>query len=218
MFNICKINCIRETRNENKRCRKVNRIIPKTIRYYESEGLISVKRNSNSYREYDENNINKLRRIKVLRKLDVPISTIKKLNLKEASLPEILEGKIKELDGNELNLERKKGIIEAILKEINKNPNIDLAEYCKDFEYIESDEFTEFLGEIKELREVSLAYQILITLMLSGPLLWLFINIKNSNYEFIGINSILAIISTVLLTLIWRGFLKQKIKKSGVRV
>ncbi|APQ97613.1 MerR family transcriptional regulator [Clostridium botulinum] len=56
----------------------------KTIRYYESEGLISVKRNSNSYREYDENNINKLRRIKVLRKLDVPISTIKKLNLKEA--------------------------------------------------------------------------------------------------------------------------------------
>ncbi|MCS4464809.1 MerR family transcriptional regulator [Clostridium botulinum] len=80
----------------------------KTIRYYESEGLISVKRNSNSYREYDENNINKLRRIKVLRKLDVPISTIKKLNLKEASLPEILEGKIKELDGNELNLERKK--------------------------------------------------------------------------------------------------------------
>ncbi|MHB9944069.1 MerR family transcriptional regulator [Clostridium botulinum] len=185
----------------------------KTIRYYESEGLISVKRNSNSYREYDENNINKLRRIKVLRKLDVPISTIKKLNLKEASLPEILEGKIKELDGNELNLERKKGIIEAILKEINKNPNIDLAEYCKDFEYIESDEFTEFLGEIKELREVSLAYQILITLMLSGPLLWLFINIKNSNYEFIGINSILAIISTVLLTLIWRGFLKQKNKK-----
>ncbi|MCR1139598.1 MerR family transcriptional regulator [Clostridium botulinum] len=56
----------------------------KTIRYYESEGLISVKRNSNSYREYDENNINKLRRIKVLRKLDVSISTIKKLNLKEA--------------------------------------------------------------------------------------------------------------------------------------
>lgn len=49
--------------------------------------------------------------------------------------------------------------------------------------------------------------------MLSGPLLWLFINIKNSNYEFIGINSILAIISTVLLTLIWRGFLKQKNKK-----
>ncbi|APU59818.1 MerR family transcriptional regulator [Clostridium botulinum] len=115
----------------------------KTIRYYESEGLISVKINSNSYQEYDEDNINKLQKIKILRKLDVSISTIKKLNLGEASL----------------------------------------------------------------------AHQILITLMLSGPLLWLFINIKNSNYEFIGINSIASIISTVLLTLIWRSFFKQKNKK-----
>ncbi|KGO15546.1 MerR family transcriptional regulator [Clostridium botulinum] len=183
----------------------------KTIRYYESEGLISVK--INSYREYDEDNINKLQKIKILRKLDVSISTIKKRNLGEASLLEISKGKFREFDENELNLERKKSIIEAILKEINKNPNVDLVEYCKDFEYIESDEFTELLVEMKELGEVSLAHQILITLMLSGPLLWLFINIKNSNYEFIGINSIASIISTVILTLIWRGFLRQKNKK-----
>ncbi|MDS1004499.1 MerR family transcriptional regulator [Clostridium sporogenes] len=34
----------------------------KTIRYYETEGLISVKRNLNSYREYDEDNISKLKK------------------------------------------------------------------------------------------------------------------------------------------------------------
>lgn len=66
MFNICKINRIREIRNENKRRRTVNRTIRKTIRYYESEGLISVKINSNSYQEYDEDNINKLQKQKFL--------------------------------------------------------------------------------------------------------------------------------------------------------
>jgi DNA-binding transcriptional MerR regulator len=57
----------------------------KTIRFYESEGLISVKRNSNSYRDYDEKNIEDLRRIKNLRKLDIPICKIKELNDKEIS-------------------------------------------------------------------------------------------------------------------------------------
>lgn len=185
----------------------------KTIRFYESEGLIYVKRDSNKYREYDEDNINQLRRIKILRKIDVPISKIKELNQGKILLHDILEDELKELDESELDLERKKDTIEVILKELNKNSNIDLAQYYKEFEYIESDEFNELVGEIKELGQVSLATQILITLMLSGPLLWLFINISNNNYEFIAIESVLSIISTILLTLTWRGFLKQSNKK-----
>lgn len=185
----------------------------KTIRFYESEGLIYVKRDSNKYREYDEDNINELRRIKILRKIDVPISKIKELNQGKILLHDILEDELKELDESELDLERKKDTIEVILKELNKNSNIDLAQYYKEFEYIESDEFNELVGEIKELGQVSLATQILITLMLSGPLLWLFINISNNNYEFIAIESVLSIISTILLTLTWRGFLKQSNKK-----
>lgn len=185
----------------------------KTIRFYESEGLISVKRNSNSYREYNEHNINDLQRIKILRQLDVPISKIKELNQGKTSLHDILEDELKKLEENELNLESKKITIEVILKELNKNPNIDLAEYTKELAYIQSEEFTEFIGEMKELNQVSLSFQIFITLILSGPLLWLFMNIRDSNYEFIGINSILSIINTVLLTLSWRRFLKQSDKK-----
>lgn len=185
----------------------------KTIRYYESQGLIYVKRNSNSYREYDEDNINNLKRIKILRKLDVPILKIKELNLGKVSLHDILEGEIKELNDNELNLERKKAIIDAILKDLNKNSNIDLVKYSQEVDYIESPEFTEFMGDMKELSEASLSYQIFITLILSGPLLWLFTNVIRMKYEFIGISSILSIISTVLLTLTWGRFLKQKNKK-----
>ncbi|RXI54045.1 MerR family transcriptional regulator [Clostridium tetani] len=110
----------------------------KTIRFYESEGLICVKRNSNTYRKYDGKNIDELRRIKILRKLDVPISKIKELNNGKTSLHDIFQ--------------------------------------------------------------VSLSKQILSTLILNEPLLWLFNNINNRNYEFIDIEGILSIISTILLT------------------
>ncbi|WP_407845700.1 MerR family transcriptional regulator [Clostridium tetani] len=109
-----------------------------TIRFYESEGLICVKRNSNTYRKYDGKNIDELRRIKILRKLDVPISKIKELNNGKTSLHDIFQ--------------------------------------------------------------VSLSKQILSTLILNEPLLWLFNNINNRNYEFIDIEGILSIISTILLT------------------
>ncbi|GLC30168.1 MerR family transcriptional regulator [Clostridium omnivorum] len=71
----------------------------------------------------------------------------------------------------------------------------------------------EFIDEIKELEQVSLGIQILKTLALSGPLLWLLFNIINKKYDFIGINIILTIISIILLTLSWNRFLKQPSKK-----
>ena len=52
----------------------------KSIRYYESEGLLKPKRNSNNdYREYDDSDIKDLKLIKFLRNLNVPINEIKKL-------------------------------------------------------------------------------------------------------------------------------------------
>jgi len=185
----------------------------KTIRYYESEGLISVKRNLNTYSEYDEDDINELRRIKILRKLDVPISKIKELNQGEVLLHDILKAELNNLDERKINLTRKKSTIEVLLKDLNKNPNVDLVQYYEDFEYIESKEFTEILYEMKELSEFSLSRVLVYTLMLSGPLLWFFTNIGRENYEFIAINSFATIICTVLLTLIWSKFFKQHDKK-----
>ena len=70
--------------------------------------------------------------------------------------------------------------------------------------------------KIKEFKngEISLTAQLFGTLMLSGPLLWLWFNIANKNYDSIGINSIMAIFSTVILTLTWRKYLKQPNKKT----
>lgn len=53
-------------------------ITRKNIRFYEKEGLLTPGRESeNSYRDYSEADILRLKQIKLLRKLDMPISEIK---------------------------------------------------------------------------------------------------------------------------------------------
>ena len=53
-------------------------ITRKNIRFYEKEGLLSPGRESeNSYRDYGEADVRRLKQIKFLRKLDMPISEIR---------------------------------------------------------------------------------------------------------------------------------------------
>ncbi len=65
-------------------------ISKKNIRFYEEEGLLHPQRNSeNGYRDYCEEDIARLRQIKLLRKLDVPLAEIKAM----------LEGKLPLAEG-----------------------------------------------------------------------------------------------------------------------
>lgn len=55
-------------------------ITKKNIRFYEEQGLLTPKRNAeNSYREYGDGEVQTLRRIKLLRKLGVPIEEIRQM-------------------------------------------------------------------------------------------------------------------------------------------
>ena len=55
-------------------------VTKKNIRFYEEEGLISPRREpGNGYRSYSEADVERLRRIKLLRKLDVPLAEIRQM-------------------------------------------------------------------------------------------------------------------------------------------
>ena len=55
-------------------------ITKKNIRFYEAEGLLCPRRNSeNGYRDYGEAEVETLRRIKLLRKLGVPLEEIRQM-------------------------------------------------------------------------------------------------------------------------------------------
>lgn len=55
-------------------------ITKKNIRFYEEQGLLSPRRNAeNGYREYCGDDVQLLRRIRLMRKLDVPIEEIRQM-------------------------------------------------------------------------------------------------------------------------------------------
>ena len=72
-------------------------VTKKNIRFYEEEGLITPSREpGNGYRSYSQADVERLRRIKLLRKLDVPLAEIR----------EMLEGQKTLAEGMAQQLER----------------------------------------------------------------------------------------------------------------
>lgn len=77
---------MRENMNINE-VEKISGVSKRNIRFYEKEGLILPKRNSeNSYRVYDENDIWRIKVIKMLRMIDMPLEEIKKVLEEEQML------------------------------------------------------------------------------------------------------------------------------------
>ena len=74
------------------------------IRSYEEQGLITINEDSinNSEYNYNEENINELKRVEILRKLDIPISEIREFKKGRIALKNILENKFQELKSSKL--------------------------------------------------------------------------------------------------------------------
>ena len=60
------------------------------IRYYEQEGLVHPARRKNGYRDYSPDDLETLLRIRLLRRLDVPIEEIRSMQAGKLSLSEAL--------------------------------------------------------------------------------------------------------------------------------
>ncbi len=111
----------------------------KAIRFYEQEGLISPNRNpQNGYRDYNEENIQQLLRIKLLRKLGFPINEIRKMQLGQLTISDGMERHV-------ISLQREKKNLES------------MAEICKTLsncnEKLETFDATNMLQEIQSLEE-----------------------------------------------------------------
>ena len=73
--------------------------VPSTaIRYYESRGLVSVKRKENGDRDYDEESVKWLRQIRKLREPGVPLSDLRLWRDGVVSRNELIARRLKALD------------------------------------------------------------------------------------------------------------------------
>ena len=81
-------------------------VTKKNIRFYEEEGLISPRREpGNGYRSYSEADVERLRRIKLLRKLDVPLAEIRQMLEGECTLAEGMTRQLERLHTRRTDLD-----------------------------------------------------------------------------------------------------------------
>ena len=76
------------------------------IRFYEGEGLIHPQRKENGYREYSDEDVSVLLKVKLLRSMDVPLDQVKAVAFGEQRLRDILDALDKEIDLRQAHQER----------------------------------------------------------------------------------------------------------------
>lgn len=115
----------------------------KSIRYYEENGLLSPKRNKdNDYRIYTEEDIAKLKIIKFLRELNVPIRDLKLLSTGELTLEECMKDRIHKIEEQEKTYAKVKNMCTEISKSKNTFQNIDITKYFEKINTLNKEGFT----------------------------------------------------------------------------
>lgn len=103
------------------------------IRFYEKEGLLEPLRKDNGYRDYSEDDLELLLRIKLLRSLNVPLEEIKNLKSKKKTLEEVLEAQNRRLEEEKKAAARSQEICHAIWEEHTTFANLDAQKYLDGF-------------------------------------------------------------------------------------
>ena len=102
-------------------------ITKQNIRFYEKKELLHPKRNSvNNYREYSQEDLDTLKMIKLLRKLDFSLEDIHKVLSEETPLQTILELHIKELQTKRQKLDACIDVCKDLLDTDSKSLDLDI--------------------------------------------------------------------------------------------
>lgn len=124
------------------------------IRFYEKEGLLSPGRNSeNGYRDYSEADVEWLKKIKLLRMLDVPIEEILRLKSGELTLEDAMGRHIIQLERKQSNLTAMQGVCGQIKDSRSQLDALDVDEILSRIQRQEQ-EGTKFMDVTKQDRKV----------------------------------------------------------------
>lgn len=107
-------------------------ITKKNIRFYEQQGLLNPTRNAtNGYRDYTEEDVTELKKIKLLRKLSLPIEEIRRIQHGELLLEDALQRQLIVLEREKINLQETSGLCHSLMKEQCKYPSLTPDEYLE---------------------------------------------------------------------------------------
>ena len=121
-------------------------ITKKNIRFYEQQGLLKPERNAqNGYREYSEEDLLLLQKIKLLRKLSVPIEEIRKIETGALTIEDALRRHRIALEREQKNMEEMQLFCQMLINDEVRFPTMDALEYLEKMEHMEK-EGTRFMN------------------------------------------------------------------------
>lgn len=113
-------------------------ISKKNIRFYEDQGIISPERNSsNGYREYSLKDVDKLNKIKLLRRLGVPIEQIRQLQDGDLHFDKCMENHAVHLSHQQHELEITKEICSRLSQQIDCLQELEPSKYFDEMQKLE---------------------------------------------------------------------------------
>ena len=114
-------------------------ITSKNIRFYENQGLLTPERAENGYREYHEQNIEALKKIKLLRKLGISGEDIRAVLNHSRSLEDCLEKHLTVLEKERENLSNMQRLSDEILQKRDSIDTLNTNEWLDEMEKLEKE-------------------------------------------------------------------------------
>ena len=104
-------------------------VTKRNIRFYEKEGLLSPGRTDNGYRDYGEADVEALRKIKLLRKLDVPLEEIRRMQQGTLTLTDGVRRHIIQLERAQDNLATMRSLCQELAESGEQLASLDAVSY-----------------------------------------------------------------------------------------
>ena len=141
-------------------------ITKKNIRFYEQEGLLKPDRNAqNGYREYSEEDLLLLQKIKLLRKLSIPIEEIRKIKTGVLTMEDALRRHHIFLEREEKNIEEMLLFCQMLMERKEHFESINATEYLEKMEHMEK-EGTRFMNVRMKDRKHKLFAPLMMSLLM----------------------------------------------------
>lgn len=121
-------------------------ITKRNIRFYEKEGLLTPGRNAdNGYRNYTDEDVEALRKIKLLRKLDVPMEEIRKMQQGMLTLDDGLRRHMIQLEREQANLATIRSLCQTLADAGEQLATLDAVRWLAEMDRME-EEGTRFVN------------------------------------------------------------------------
>lgn len=195
-------------------------ITKKNIRFYEEKGLLSPSRNSeNGYRDYGEAEVAVLRRIKLMRKLGVPLEEIRKMQGGVHTVGDGMRRHLVTLERDRENLEQAIRLCGGLTDCLQRLEDLDAQELLIKMETLEQEGTTFQNKQRSDIRIRYVAPLVIAGSMtalmagLMGLLVWVFLQNPVN-----GLPLPLLLISLALLALVTGGVLAalfQRLREIG---